>query len=864
MSQGLQQYESGMNTQQPRNRCPVARATLLGISLIATASVWAVSGAAIAATQAPTADAQQSSSQPDQPSGSPGPALPAAALAQEERVALVIGNSTYKDAPLGNPSNDARAMAIRLKELGFKVMERENASLEEMRKSVRDFGNQLALGAAGLFYYAGHGIQSGGTNYLIPVDADIQDETELATRAFAASEVLEKMDAAKNRINIVILDACRNNPLTRKVRSASHGLAPMEQGSGMIIAFATKPGSTSIDGEGSHGLYTGELLDALGQPGLSVEEVFKQVRLEVSRKSNGEQIPWENSSLLGEFYFNPGAGQSAALQTRSFNASLNRPATGESGSAAARDLAKVLLPRRLLENYQLTANSPLSAPVALGEFTPDARHFVMVTQDKQLKVLDAATGNVTFSHAGFDAPNSSADGRYVAGVADEHLVNVLDTTADNPAVKTYRAVGDVQTASIAPSGQRLLVISRTGALSVLKLETDTVVGSPIKSEGELQVKFSPSGNRAAVWNSKNDDLLIIDLDSGKRVGRTSAHRKPINLVRFSPDGSLLLTAADDDATYVWRTSDGSKIARMNFGDKSPLPTQAEFIDDGKHVLLDVAEVDKQGLGTHYRLGIWDVTSGKQLAVMMPDALLSDLQFSVDRQQLYVTTTDRTIRVFDMNTKAARTTLSGAELIGFSPDGARLIAREGDGVRLYDARTLTPVARMPGQVSAFIAPKTNGLFATAGNDGSLRLWEFEHGDPVSLLKGHLDNVSRVNFAAGGKRLVSFSRERVAKFWGLPDVQGSDKLRKDPYESTTEYEARVAQWSSPFTALVELGDYNADAETYAVKVGDYSFPVPVMRNDARRFAGQREAVLSGRLKVFDSEQLQLAEEKLERVP
>ena len=856
-----------MNTLHLRSRGACSRGAAFLLGLIAAVS----SGIANAAARegAPTStgtEARQPAGEtatPAEPAGRTSAGSAGDTVAgppAERRLALVIGNSKYREAPLTNPVNDAHAVAIKLQQLGFKVIEHPNANLEEMRKSVRDFGNQLALNDVGLFYFAGHGIQSGGANYLIPVDADIQDETELATRAFTASEVLEKMDAAKNRINIVILDACRNNPLARKVRSATRGLAPMEQGSGTIIAFATKPGSTSADGDGIHGLYTEQLLEALSQPGLSVEEVFKRVRMSVSQKSGGEQIPWENSSLLGDFYFNP-----TPEQARLANASLTRTIPAEGGLGRPRELAAtpVLVPRRLLESYQLTANIPLSAPVALGEFTPDAHHFVVVTQDRQLKVVDAGTGNVSFSHAGFDAPSVSADGHYVAGVSDEHQVNVLDVSADSPAVKTYRAAADAQRAYVAPNDQRLVVISRTGAVSVVKVDSDALAAPPIKIEGESHIEFPPSGNRAALWTAKDGDLLILDLDSGKRVGHTSAHRKPITLVRFSQDGSLLLTAADADATYVWRTADGAKVSRLNFGDNNPLPSQVDFIDDGKHLLVNVAETDKQS-GMHYHLGVWDTASGKPINTMPLDAQISELHLSPDRQQLYVTTTDRSIRVFDMNTRVQRTTLSGAELIGFSPDGARLLAREDNGIRLYDTRTLTPVARMPAQVAAFIAPKSNGLFATAASDGSLRLWEFERGDPVSLLTGHLDTVSRVIFASGGKRLVSFSKERVGKIWALPEVEGADKLRKDTYESTSDYQQRVAEWSSPFHALVALGEYNADAETYAVKVGDFSFAVPVPRGDARLFAGQREAVLTGRLKVFDSDQLQLGDGKLERLP
>ena len=857
-----------MSTQHPRSLRRVSLIAILAYGFLGAVVAATVGAAVPDTTPAPPTDVSQpaQAASPADDGAGRGAMVPAASAGnagapREQRLALVIGNSNYREAPLVNPANDARAMSIKLKELGFTVMEKENANLEEMRKLVRDFGNQLQFGDVGLFYYAGHGIQSANVNYLIPVDADIQDETELASRAFTATEVQEKMGAAKNRVNIVILDACRNNPLARKVRSAGSGLAAMEEGSGMIVEFATSPGSTSADGEGANGLYTSEILDALSEPGLSVEEVFKRVRMGVSQKSGGEQIPWEHSSLLGDFYFNPNAEQRSRTGPGS---ALIRPMTASVGGVGrAREFMPVLVPRRLLENYELNANVSLSAPILVSEFTPDARRFVMVTQDRQLKALDVANGNVVFTHAGFDAPSVSADGRYVVGVSDEHLVNVVDTAADSVAVKTYRAAADVQNAYMSPSGQRLVAISHTGTVSVIKMETDTVTGPPLKLDGDLAVQFAPGVNRAAVTTSKSGELALLDLDTGKRIGRSSAQRKPIQLVRFSYDGSLLLTAADADGAYVWRTSDGSKLAHLNIGDENALPGQAEFIDDGKRVLLNVSITEKQG-GTHYRLGTWDVASGKAQATLLADAQLSNLRLSVDRQQVYVTATDHSIRVFDLNTMTLRTTLSGADLIGFSSDGARLLAREGDGIRLYDAHNLTPIARMPNQVSAFIAPKSNATFATAATDGSLGLWDFEHGYPGSLLTGHLDTVSRVAFAGSGKQLVSFSKERIAKIWALPEVQDVDKLHKDTYESTIEYQKRVAEWSSPFHTLVQLGDYNADAETYAVKVGDYAFAVPVPRDNARLFAGQREAVLSGRLKVFDGEQLQLGESKLERVP
>lgn len=232
------------------------------------------------------------------------PTQPAAqATPLEQRVALVIGNGQYKHAPLLNPVNDAQAIAKALSRSGFKVMLKENAGRTEMQIALREFGDALRKGGVGLFYFAGHGVQMKGRNFLIPVDADIQREDEVAYNSVDASQVLDKMEAANNRLNIVILDACRNNPFARSFRSGAAGLAQMDAPVGTFIAFATAPGSVASDGKGQNGLYTQHLLRAILRPGMKIEDVFKEVRAGVRRDSNGKQVPWENTSLEGDFVF---------------------------------------------------------------------------------------------------------------------------------------------------------------------------------------------------------------------------------------------------------------------------------------------------------------------------------------------------------------------------------------------------------------------------------------------------------------------------------------------------------------------------------------------------------------------------------
>jgi len=221
----------------------------------------------------------------------------------EQRVALVIGNSAYKSSPLLNPINDARAMARVLGESGFKVISRENAGQKEMLLALRDFGDALKNGGVGLFYYAGHGMQIKGRNYLIPVDANIEREDEVAYTSVDANQILDKMEAAGNRMNIVILDACRNNPFARSFRSAGSGLAQMEAPVGTLVAFSTAPGSVAGDGSGANGLYTQHLLTAIKEPGSKIEDVFKRVRKNVRQDTESKQIPWESTSLEGDFVF---------------------------------------------------------------------------------------------------------------------------------------------------------------------------------------------------------------------------------------------------------------------------------------------------------------------------------------------------------------------------------------------------------------------------------------------------------------------------------------------------------------------------------------------------------------------------------
>ena len=235
----------------------------------------------------------------------------------EPRHALVVGNASYATAPLLNSANDAAAVAKVLERAGFTVDLKLNASQKQLQDAVTSFGDRLKGGGAGLFYFAGHGVQIKGRNFLMPVGADIKREDEVPYKAVDVQQVLDKMETARNRINVVILDACRDNPFARSTRSNSGGLSQVDAPIGSLVAFATAPGSVASDGKGSNGLYTQHLLANMERPGLPIEEIFKRVRLGVRLDSNGGQVPWESTSLEGDFTFfsaAPAVKSAATLQ----------------------------------------------------------------------------------------------------------------------------------------------------------------------------------------------------------------------------------------------------------------------------------------------------------------------------------------------------------------------------------------------------------------------------------------------------------------------------------------------------------------------------------------------------------------------
>lgn len=262
-------------------------------------------------------------------------ALWAAAAGAEPRTALIIGNAAYREAPLRNPVNDASDMARALERAGFAVTLKTNADQRTMRSAIRSFGETLkTTGGVGLFYFSGHGVQVDGENYLLPVGAAFENERDIKQRSVTAAEAVEAMAAADPRLNIVVLDACRNNPVPG---GGTRGLSRIDSGANLFVSFATSPGAVALDGEGRNSPYTKNLADAVARANLNLEETFKRTLKGVYQETKGEQTPWISSSFFGDFVFRPTTAVASSSPPASPSSSA--PASAAASPSASRPAA---------------------------------------------------------------------------------------------------------------------------------------------------------------------------------------------------------------------------------------------------------------------------------------------------------------------------------------------------------------------------------------------------------------------------------------------------------------------------------------------------------------------------------------------
>jgi len=313
----------------------------------------------------------------------------------QQRRALVIGNSKYKDNALRNPENDARDVANSLQVLGFQVTIKVNADQRDMEQAVNDFSVRLQSGDVALFFYSGHGSQVEGANYLIPVNETIADEIDCKHKSISATWVLEKLQKA--RVNIMMLDACRDNPY-RGIRSGTKGMAAMKPGAGgTFIVFATAEGQTAADGSGRNSTFTASLLDNLSIPDIPIEETMKRVTRAVKEQSGGKQTPWVSGNLTEDFYFTGGRKKDKTSSDKKIM--VETIATYGELQVTSNAAGKLYLDAEYICDIQAD-ETKLLKNIESGEHVLDLKT-KDVTKKSTVKVLAKQTAHAGFQ---FDAP----------------------------------------------------------------------------------------------------------------------------------------------------------------------------------------------------------------------------------------------------------------------------------------------------------------------------------------------------------------------------------------------------------------------------------------------------------------------------
>jgi uncharacterized caspase-like protein len=330
----------------------------------------------------------------------------------ENRLALVIGESAYRSVtPLPNPANDAKAISKLLAESGFDVTTAADLSQKEMNRQVGDFAGKIAAkgpDTVALVFYAGHGMQIDGENYLVPVDVDPQREADIPLQAVRLNDILNTLNSVPSKMRILLLDACRNNPFPAINVTAGRGLAMVDAKTGApgtFLSYSTSPGAEAEDGDGSDSPYTTALLKAARTPGLPIEQAFKQVRLAVNKSTGGRQTPWDSSSLTDNFEFTPGTGPQAALTTAKVDVAKRsvddwrRLLQGQPVEAAH----DIVVTDGSLEAYQAFV-----ALFAQSQFAVEARDWVIL-HNRMMAWNDAVTINTAASYRAFLADHGDSD-----------------------------------------------------------------------------------------------------------------------------------------------------------------------------------------------------------------------------------------------------------------------------------------------------------------------------------------------------------------------------------------------------------------------------------------------------------------------
>jgi hypothetical protein len=546
----------------------------------------------------------------------------------ERRLALVVGNNAYPKAPLGNAVFDATSVSAALREVGFDVTTVTDADLPTFERVVDAFALRLQRTDIAVFFFAGHGVQVDGDNYLVPIDFNGVDEADAKARTYSATRLQEKIEA-RARIRVMILDACRNNPF-KSSRSGQGGLSAM-QGRGSLIAFATAAGSTANDNpRGKNGLFTEHLLEVLRQPGLSSREVFFKVRARVNAASAGKQFPWVSDGLIGDFVFRAGAADPAAAGP----VSVSRPADVAPAPRASR--------------------MPTPAPGGPRQV-----------------ISRALTGDAGAANGVSVSPGSM----WLAAGYETGVVKLWDPRSGKAVALLTGHIGSVSAVAFSPDGRHLAATSGDRTVRVWDFDQQVESGRLVgHTEAVSAIAFSPDG-RTIATAAADMTTRLWNADTGDSGEVFSGHRDWVTSLAFSADGRSLVSGGRDRSVRVW------DVARARERMTLETPSGVWSIAVTRDLGLIAAGTDE---GT---VVVWDGDSGQvKWTGQAHKGAVWALAFSGDGALLASGGADALVKTWDTASFKAVQTFRGHAAwvrgVAFDPSNEWLASAGGDG----DVRT----------------------------------------------------------------------------------------------------------------------------------------------------------------------------------
>jgi DNA-binding beta-propeller fold protein YncE len=552
---------------------------------------------------------------------------------KQRRIALVIGNSKYQQVlKLPNPVNDANDMAATLKELGFEVILRTDASLQDMDLALNEFSQKLHGGGVGAFFYAGHGVQMDGENYLIPVDAKLRIKTDIAYETLPVGKILGRMEEADNQTNIVILDACRNNPFGRGwSRSLESGLAQIIAPSGTFIAYATAPGKLAEDGEQGNGTFTQHILKYIKTPKLSIESLFKQVRQGVAIQTKNHQVPWDSSSLIGEFSFNPAT---EILEKQKINPPILTISTPKPtifpdflpSLATQKNISKTIPNKNLIsympekiELKRIFNKNKLSTSEGVA-ISNNGQVFIssnysLVAKKNNIEIRDFSTGALihNIKDTGYD--NSlvvSPDSKLLVGGNFGQIIDIWDLSTGALLHSLKGHNGQIFQVAITPDGKSIVSSSSDNTVKIWNITTGKLVRSintnhndkvpsiAISSDSKLIVSGGAWDNLIKIWNIATG-TLIRTIETGA-IGWVKA-------LAVSPDGKYIVSGHSENIIKVWDMATGKLLhsfigSAYEYDGKNINSTSSLVVTPDSKIIVSRDNFDK--------IELWDLETKKHI------------------------------------------------------------------------------------------------------------------------------------------------------------------------------------------------------------------------------------------------------------